>query len=76
MSGQARGWQDVEEKMKGRKEKGTEGKRGEREGSERGAKGVDVLFRNIDEAALVCEVVEAVFVALRAIWSLSRVRQG
>lgn len=34
---------------------------------------MDVLFRNIDEAALVCEVVEAVFVALRAIWSLSRV---
>lgn len=31
-------------------------------------KDVDVLFRNIDEAALVCEVVEAVFVALRAIW--------
>lgn len=62
--------------MEGREEKGTEGKgRGlkEREGR---AKGVDVLFRNIDEAALVCEVVEAVFVALRAIWSLSRVRQG
>lgn len=64
MSGQARGWQDVEEKMEGREEKGTEGKRRglkEREGR---AKGVDVLFRNIDEAALVCEVVEAVFVAL------------
>lgn len=30
---------------------------------------MDVLFRNIDEAALVCEVVEAVFVALRAIWA-------
>lgn len=37
---------------------------------------MDVLFRNVDEAALVSKVVEAVFVALRAIWSLSRVRQG
>lgn len=57
------------EGLKGREGKGM-GKRGESE------KGVDVLFRNVDEAALVCEVVEAVFVALRAIWSLSRVRQG
>lgn len=52
--------------MEGKKEKGTEGKgMGKREESE---KGVDVLFRNVDEAALVSKVVEAVFVALRAIW--------